>query len=100
MKVSELDKPFAAEVTNIDLSQPLQKSEFQAITDAWMKHPVLVFRDQKLSVEAQQQFSERFGELKTRLRKTGQLVLRSRARRPQRRIVPASVPVPSGLLVI
>lgn len=72
MKVSELDKPFAAEVTNIDLSQPLQKSEFQAITDAWMKHPVLVFRDQKLSVEAQQKFSERFGELKTRLRKTGQ----------------------------
>ena len=72
MKVSELDKPFAAEVTDIDLSQPMSPDAFGEILAAWMEHPVLAFRDQNLDVDAQQKFSERFGQLKTRLRQSGQ----------------------------
>ncbi len=72
MKVSELDKPFAAEVTGIDLSQPLSDQAFGEILAAWMLHPILAFRDQTLDTEQQQRFSERFGQLKTRLRQSGQ----------------------------
>ena len=72
MHVSELDKPFAAEVTDFDLSKPLSEEAFSKVLAEWRNHPVLVFRDQTLDVDAQQRFSERFGQLKTRLRQSGQ----------------------------
>lgn len=72
MQVRELDKPFAAEVTQIDLSPGASDDLFRKIHEAWMTHPVLVFRDQMLDVDAHQRFSERFGQLKTRLRQSGQ----------------------------
>lgn len=38
-----------AEVTGIDLSQPLDADTKRALYDAWIEHAVLVIRDQKLS---------------------------------------------------
>ena len=38
-----------AEVVGVDLSQPLDASTKRALHDAWIKHAVLVIRDQKLT---------------------------------------------------
>jgi len=38
-----------AEITGIDLAQPLDEPTRRALHDAWIKHAVLVIRDQKLS---------------------------------------------------
>lgn len=70
--LNQLDKSFAAEITNIDLGKPLSDETFAVIHAAWMKHPVLVFRDQTFDVNGHEAFSQRFGRLKPRLRKTGQ----------------------------
>ena len=53
-----------AEVRGIDLSQPLSGERFHLIQEAWLRHQVLFFRDQKpLSPEAQIAFGKLFGEL-------------------------------------
>jgi len=70
--LNQLDKPFAAEITGLDLGKPLSDEVFKSIYAAWMKHPILVFRDQSFEVNDHQAFAERFGKLKPRLRKTGQ----------------------------
>ena len=52
-----------ADISDIDLSQPLSAEDFAALTDAFNKHRVLVFRDQNLSADQQVAFSEHFGAL-------------------------------------
>jgi taurine dioxygenase len=44
-----LTPTLGAEVIGIDLSQPLDDETRRALYDAWIKHAVLVIRDQKLS---------------------------------------------------
>ena len=60
-------RPFApaigAEITGLDLSRPLDDATFARIKDAWHRHLVLVFRDQRLSDPALERFSARFGPL-------------------------------------
>ena len=56
-------KPIAADVTGVDLSEPLDDTQLAIIHDAWMKHLVLRFRGQQLTKEQLLQFSARFGEL-------------------------------------
>lgn len=52
-----------AEVTGIDLSQPLAGDDFNTLTDAFNEHRILVFRDQHLTTDQQVAFSEKFGRL-------------------------------------
>ena len=52
-----------AELSGVDLSQPLGDQQFKELHDALMDHLVLFFRDQKLSVEQHKVFGSRFGKL-------------------------------------
>ena len=64
LQIRPLAAPFGAEVLNIDLSQPMEAAAFERLHQAWMRHLVLVFRDQtSISPEDQIAFSTRFGEL-------------------------------------
>ena len=61
--VRRLSRYFVAEVTGIDLGQPLESSCVQALAHALAEHEVLVFPDQKLSREELMRFGRYFGEL-------------------------------------
>lgn len=77
--VRKLNPLFAAEVTGVDLSAPLDDDLFAQIRDAFNEHAVLVLPDQKLDDEQQIAFSLRFGPLETSVRKDR----KRRATRPE-----------------
>ena len=52
-----------AEVHGIDLAQPLSDATFDALHDGWMRHQVLFFRDQDLTIDQLKDVGRRFGEL-------------------------------------
>jgi len=54
---------FAAEVGDVDLSQPLSDADWQAIDEAYRSHSVLVFPDQKIGQEQHVEFARRFGPI-------------------------------------
>lgn len=60
--VEPLDATFGAIVTDIDLAH-LDVQAFQVLYRVWLDNSLLIFPDQHLSLEDQQSFSERFGEL-------------------------------------
>lgn len=53
---------FAAEITGIDISQPLDDKSVQAIQKAIDDYAVVIFRGQKLDDETQANFARHFGE--------------------------------------
>jgi taurine dioxygenase len=55
--------PLGAEVTGLDLSQPLADEDFKRIHRAHLDHYVVVFRDQRITAEQHINFSRRFGPL-------------------------------------
>ena len=55
--------PLGAEVWGLDLSQALSREEFEFVRKAWLKHIVLLFREQQLSDADLVRFSRRFGVL-------------------------------------
>jgi taurine dioxygenase len=57
-----------AEVCSIDLAEMLDDATFAQISDAFDRHAVLVFRDQKLAPEQHIAFSRRFGPLQVNVR--------------------------------
>ena len=61
--VRKLAPSVGAEVSGIDLSQPLDDATFAAIERAWHDHSVLLFRDQALDDLQEVAFASRFGEL-------------------------------------
>ena len=63
--VRKLHPLFGAEVSGIDITQPLSPREFGPIRAAFEEHSVLLFRDQHMTDESQVQFSEYFGPLET-----------------------------------
>ncbi len=64
MQVTKLAGALGAEVSGIDLSQDLSNAEFDAVHSAFLKHHVLVFRDQTgLTPTAHKAFGRRFGSL-------------------------------------
>ena len=63
IRIKPLRAVLGAEITGVDLSQPVDAATKQAIHDAFLKYKVLCFRDQKLSQEQQVAFSEMFGTL-------------------------------------
>lgn len=62
-QIRPLSDVMAAEVTGLDLSQPLDRATREAVYDAFLAYKILVFRDQQLSKQQQIDFSEQFGPL-------------------------------------
>ena len=63
LKVRKLSYPLGAEITGIDIREPLEDSVFSAIHSAFLEHCVLVFRGQPLTRDQHLAFSRCFGEL-------------------------------------
>lgn len=61
--VTPITKHIAADITGIDLTQPISDAQFAQIHDAWMQHQVLRFRGQNMTKEQLHNFSQLFGEL-------------------------------------
>jgi len=63
LSIKSLDAALGAEITGIDLSQPLAKDDIDAIAGAWRERLVVVFHGQDLSDPQLIAFSRNFGEL-------------------------------------
>jgi len=61
IEVRPLAGALGAEVVGVELSTPLEESEFAALRQALLDHSVLCLRDQKLTRQAQLEFARRFG---------------------------------------
>ena len=60
---TQLSHAIGAEISGIDLREPMDTSLVAEIRSAWLKHNVLLFRDQDLTPELHIAFSCQFGEL-------------------------------------
>lgn len=58
-----------AEITGVDLSQPLTPPLERAINDALLAHRIVVFRDQRLSAAQQHALTLSFGEIEGNVRR-------------------------------
>lgn len=58
-----LSEKFGAEITGLDLRQPLDTATRQAVWDGFTRYQILCFRDQALSGDEQIAFTEQFGTL-------------------------------------
>lgn len=63
INIRPLPAPVGAIVEGVDLSRPLDKETFRQIEDAYDRHSVLVFRDQKITPQQQIAFGRLFGPL-------------------------------------
>jgi alpha-ketoglutarate-dependent taurine dioxygenase len=63
LQIKKLADALGAEVSGVDLSQPLPARTFAEIRKAWLDHLVLRFRGQRLSDPQLIAFSRLFGEL-------------------------------------
>ncbi|MBK17444.1 MAG: taurine catabolism dioxygenase TauD [Rhodospirillaceae bacterium] len=61
--VTPLSDALGAAVTGIDLSQPVNEQTLSDIKQAWYEHVILVFPNQDISDEEQENFCLNFGEL-------------------------------------
>lgn len=62
-EIRPLDAALGAEVTGLDLSQPLADADFARIHRAHLDHHLVVFRNQRITPAQQIAFSRRFGPL-------------------------------------
>jgi taurine dioxygenase len=63
LSIRPLSEPFGAEVRGCDLSHALSDAEFNDIKDAFVRHSVLLFREQDLTKAQHVALSRRFGNL-------------------------------------
>jgi taurine dioxygenase len=63
LSIRNLEAALGAEVSGIDLSQPVAQDDVKAIEDVWRERLVVVFHGQKLSDPQLIAFSKNFGEL-------------------------------------
>ena len=77
VRVTPLSPALGAEISGVDLKQPLSAREVAAIKHAWNEHLVLVFRDQDLSQDDQLRFASYFGELGSRRKAPAKLASRA-----------------------
>jgi len=63
LQIRPLPGSFAAEVLGLDLDRPLDDASFARLHRAHLAHPVLVFRDLRITPAQQVAFSRRFGPL-------------------------------------
>ena len=62
-EIVRLGGNIGAEIRGLDLRKPLPTEQFDALNAAFVKHEVLVFRDQDITLEEQMAFGRRFGDL-------------------------------------
>ena len=62
IKVELLAEHIGAEITDISIDS-LDESQISEIKQAWLKHKVLVFRDQDISIKSHIEFGKLFGDL-------------------------------------
>jgi taurine dioxygenase len=63
LTVKPLTRTLGAEVTGIDLSHPIDNETKRALYDAWIKHAVLVIRDQQLAPPQFASAARLFGDI-------------------------------------
>jgi len=63
ISVEKIHPLIGAEISDVDLSGPLDDETIAEIHDAWMKHLLIIFRDQSLSPDQHMAFGQRFGKL-------------------------------------
>ena len=61
--VEPVTNVLGAMVWGVDLWKPLNEPTVRALTDAWVEHKVLFFRDQPLNREQHKAFARSFGEI-------------------------------------
>jgi alpha-ketoglutarate-dependent 2,4-dichlorophenoxyacetate dioxygenase len=92
IRITPLHPHIGAEVTGVDLRQPIAPDVFAAIEAAFNKHAVLIFPDQPLTDEQQIAFSRLFGPLETSPEYAGS----KKSRLPHREIADISNLDPEG----
>ncbi len=63
MQIKKIKDQIAAEVTGIDLREPISEADRKALYDAVVEHVALVIRDQKFDATDYRRAAEQFGEL-------------------------------------
>ncbi|MBT5051121.1 MAG: hypothetical protein HOM58_21670, partial [Rhodospirillaceae bacterium] len=63
VKVKKRGPCLGAEISGVDLTQPVSDSDFAIIEKAFIEHEVLIFQNQDISLEQYTAFAARFGEL-------------------------------------
>ena len=63
IEVKPLTPTIGAEIFGVDLSRPLTDRQFSEIHATLLRHLVIFFRDQHLTIEQHKAFGRRFGEL-------------------------------------
>ena len=63
IEVSSLTPHIGAEVSGVDLRQPLSNEQFSEIYRAWLDWQVLVFREQDIDRDQHKSFARKFGTL-------------------------------------
>ena len=63
VEVVRLGGNIGAEIRGVDLRQPLSDAQFEAVHAAFVRHQVIVFRDQDITLDQQKVFARRFGDL-------------------------------------
>ncbi len=61
--VDSLTPHIGAEISGVDLSQPLSNEQFSEVYQAWLDWKVVVFRDQHINRDQHKAFGRRFGSL-------------------------------------
>lgn len=60
LNITKLTPTFGAEISGLDLSQPMTDGVFDLVEMLWYKYSMLVFKDQTLSAEQHAEFGRRF----------------------------------------
>lgn len=68
LKITPLSPVCGAEISGVDLHEPLSPETVAEIRAAWNQHLVLLFRGQDLTLEEQKRFAANFGDLGERKR--------------------------------
>ena len=63
ISVEPVTPRIGAVISGVDLAKPLGNQQFQEVHDALMRHEVIFFRDQEMSLEQHKAFGRLFGEL-------------------------------------
>lgn len=63
LTIEPLAPAIGAEISNIDLREPLDDAQYSELRAALLKHKLIVFRDQDISAAQQVALARRFGEL-------------------------------------
>ncbi len=71
--VTRIGKHLGAEISGVDLSQPLDDNTFAQVANAFFDNEVVFFRDQKITPAQQIAFTRRFGTLEAHVRKEARL---------------------------